>query len=145
METICIPPQHNSAQLPPLSTPSLQCIGSPPSLSFSPSLLLLLPLVFSSSPPAPLSYRCSSGTEGTSKCVSAHMHACTYTSTLCQNSCPLIPPLKKTTAAQNADNLYYCLSNAIEQSLPVFLLTFRWGLQQAQREPGHQYQLRPVN
>uniref|UniRef100_A0AAQ6AGV7 Nuclear factor 1 n=1 Tax=Amphiprion ocellaris TaxID=80972 RepID=A0AAQ6AGV7_AMPOC len=57
----------SSAQLCSTAPPPPPPVYRQPSLSFSPSLLLLLPLVFSSSPPAPLSYRCSPGTEGTSK------------------------------------------------------------------------------
>lgn len=79
--------------------PSPHASGAhPPSLFYS--LPLLLPLVFSSSPPAPLSHRCSLGTVGSSKhhpnvreCIRyAHTHMDTHTHTYF-TSVPNLMPL----------------------------------------------------
>lgn len=61
--------------------PPLSLTHQQPTLSSSTALIPLLTLVFSSSPPAPLSHRCSPGTRGTSERhpnVCAHTHMCMH-------------------------------------------------------------------
>lgn len=94
-------------------------------LFLSPSLLLLLPLVFSSSPPAPLSHRCSLGTVGSSKqhpnvCVcaySTHTHTHTYTSPPWQNSCPSFSLLKNNSVLTAA---YICAEHLLSPAFAYY-------------------------
>lgn len=148
METICIPLRHSSARPHPSLPPLMH--QQPTLPLFLSLLLLLLPLLFSRSPPAPLSHRCRPGTEGTSKhhpneceCVCSHSHA------LQLGAKTSFSPLKNNRALTTA---YICSQRLLAPAIAISniiekcpLWTFRLGVRHAQREPQHWYQLLPVS